>query len=128
MTTEQVTVGNAFAAGAPYRSWLVGHFVAGPLHSTEVEVKWARHAAGEERAVWSTDTATTLCILVRGRFRLLFPDREALLTDEGDFAHWPPGIAHRWRAEAASVVVTVRWPSRPPLAGASASPPPDPPA
>lgn len=102
MTTERVTVGNAFVAGAPYRSWLVGHFVDGPLHSTEVEVKWARHTAGDERVEWSTDTATTLCILVRGCFRVLFADREALLTDEGDFAHWPAGIAHRWRAEAAT--------------------------
>jgi quercetin dioxygenase-like cupin family protein len=111
--TDGVTTGNAFAAGAPYRNWFVGHFVTGPLHSTEVEVKWARHAAGEARTAWSADAARTLCILVRGRFRIIFPDGEALLTDEGDFAHWPAGIAHRWIAEADSLVVTVRWPSRP---------------
>ncbi|MDW8252316.1 MAG: signal peptidase I [Chloroflexota bacterium] len=106
-----MTVGNAFAAGAPYRSWIVGHFVEGPLHSDEVEVKWARHAAGDARQEWSADEATTLCILVRGRFRILFPDGEALLAAEGDFAHWPPGLSHRWVADAESVVVTVRWPS-----------------
>ncbi|GIW08039.1 MAG: hypothetical protein KatS3mg060_2844 [Dehalococcoidia bacterium] len=115
---EGVTVGNAYTAGASYRSWIVGHFVGGPLHSTAVEVKWARHAAGEERSEWSADAATTLVILVRGRFRLLFPDREAMLREEGDFVHWLPGIHHRWVAEEESVVLTVRWPSLRPTGGA----------
>ena len=55
---------------------------------------------------------TSLSILVRGRFRLTFPDGEALLVTPGDYALWPPGVAHGWTAEEDCVVVTVRWPSR----------------
>ena len=39
--------------------------------------------------------------------------RTVLLEREGDYALWPPGVAHDWLAEEASVVVTVRWPSLP---------------
>jgi hypothetical protein len=36
-----------------------------------------------------------------------------LLERAGDYALWPPGIAHRWRIELPdTIVLTVRWPSR----------------
>ena len=112
----QIEVGNAAADGDRYSGWLVGHFVDPPddARRTEaVSVKWGRHPAGETRTAWAVSAeATTLAILVRGRFRLAFPSGEYVLTREGDYVLWPPGMPHRWRAETDAVVLTVRWPSR----------------
>ena len=55
----------------------------------------------------------TLNILIRGRFVLLSPDHEVLLKNEGDFVLFGPGIAHSFRSEEQSPVLTVRWPSIP---------------
>jgi quercetin dioxygenase-like cupin family protein len=113
---DAVRVGNARAEGGERRGWFVGHFLpAGDLRATEaVEVKWGIHPAGEARAGWVQEsTATSLSILLRGRFRLRFPDREVLLASEGDYALWAPDVPHHWQAEEDSVVLTVRWPSRP---------------
>ncbi len=71
-----------------------------------------RSPAGDcrtERAVKAA--ATTLFILVKGRFRLQFPDLEILLSREGDYALWLPGVPHYWSALEDSTIVTVRWPS-----------------
>jgi hypothetical protein len=112
-----VVCGNAAADGDRYRGWLVGHFVepAGdPRRTGDVSVKWGVHPAGEARTAWAANAvATTLSILVRGRFRIIFPDGECLLAREGDYALWAPGTPHHWHAETDSVVLTVRWPSRP---------------
>ncbi len=117
---ERILVGNAGADGAAHRGWLVGHFAGvpgAPNCSEAVEVKWGVHPAGERRATAAVNaTATTLSVLVRGRFRLRFPERVVVLEREGDYALWPPGVAHDWLAEAESIVLTVRWPS---LAGDS---------
>ena len=50
---------------------------------------------------------------MRGVFRLRFPQREVLLSQEGDYVLWEPGVPHLWQAETPAVVVTVRWPSLP---------------
>jgi hypothetical protein len=110
-----VVTGNAGtdAAGDTW-GWLVGHFVApgDPRHSDAVEVKWGVHRAGDS---WPTPApgrrSTSLSTLVRGRFRLIFPAGEVLLANPGDYALWPPGVAHDWTAEEECVVLTVRWPS-----------------
>ncbi len=116
-TDPRIVAGNAAADGSPYRGWLVGHFAGeagSPTRTRAVEVKWGVHPAGDHRATAALNArATTLSILVRGRFRLRFPDRVVVLEREGDYALWPPGVAHDWLAEEASVVVTVRWPSLP---------------
>ena len=39
--------------------------------------------------------------------------REVLLSKEGDYVLWEPGVPHLWQAETPAVVVTVRWPSVP---------------
>lgn len=107
--------GNAADDGAARRGWVLGHFLpddARPLQSNDVEVKWSVYQGGEQRAGWGHNVrAHTLAILVRGRFRLQFPEREVLLTREGDYVLWEPGVPHRWRAEGPAVVITVRWPS-----------------
>jgi hypothetical protein len=83
-----------------------------PLHSSDLEVKWFSHTKGETRPQWSpASEVRTLNILIRGRFVLLFPDHEVLLENEGDFVLFGPGIAHSFRSEAQSLVLTVRWPS-----------------
>ena len=115
----EVLVGNAANDGLQFRGWFVGHFVPadlGPRSTDSVEIKWGRHSDGETRAEWAVSSAaTSLSLVVRGRIRLYFDDgSEALLAEAGDYALWPAGTAHRWRIEADdTVVLTVRWPSRP---------------
>jgi hypothetical protein len=114
-----VHIGNAAADGDAYRGWFVGHFVAperAGCASSEVEVKWGVHHHGEVRGAWATSRrATSLSLLVQGAIRLEFSGgRQALLAQPGDYAVWPPGVAHRWRIEAEpTIIVTVRWPSLP---------------
>jgi hypothetical protein len=111
--------GNTVDDGAARRGWFVGHFVdEDPLrHSDAVEVKWARHPAGEARDGWVTGEArTALVVLISGRFRMWFRSgggepEEIVLAREGDYVVWVPGTDHTWRAEEATVVLTVRWPS-----------------
>jgi len=115
LRTPGVLSGNAVAADPARFGWFVGHFMpnAGDPRSTPaLEVKWAVYQGGETRQGWAANrAATTLAVLVRGHFRLRFPEREVLLASEGDYALWEPGVPHHWTAETAAVVVTVRWPS-----------------
>ncbi len=108
-------VGNAVRDGEEHRGWIVGPFMNGDddvRQSGRVEIKWGIHASGEERADWQADeTRTTVLLLVKGRFRVDLSVDSFILEQEGDYAMWGPGIGHSWRAEEASVVVTVRWPS-----------------
>ncbi len=99
------------------RGWFVGHFndpAAGPAATDAVEVKWGIHAAGETKSVEGVNqTATTLSILVRGRFHLDFPShgQSVRLERAGDYALWAPGVSHHWQVIEDSVIITVRWPS-----------------
>ena len=115
--SRRPVTGNAVAASESTRGWFVGHFIAGednPLRNTDLEVKWFTHAKGETRPEWSPASAVrTLNVLIRGRFVLLFPDHEVLLEKEGDFVLFGPGIAHSYRCEEESLVLTIRWPSIP---------------
>lgn len=115
LQTPGVLSGNAATDDPARYGWFVGHFmpdVGDPRSTSALEVKWAVYQGGETRQGWAANReATTLAILVRGRFRLRFAEREVLLTTEGDYALWEPGVPHHWTAETATVVVTVRWPS-----------------
>jgi quercetin dioxygenase-like cupin family protein len=106
--------GNAATDGDPRRGWFVGHFTdPGDVRlSKDVEIKWGRHPAGEQREAWHDDESrTTVLLLVKGRFRIDLSVGSHVLANEGDYAMWGPGIGHAWRAEEDSVVVTIRWPS-----------------
>jgi hypothetical protein len=109
--------GNAVEASKGTRGWFVGHFISGadnPLRSEDVELKWYTHARGETREQWApANDVRTLNVLIRGRFALLFPDREVLLEKEGDFVLFGPGVGHSYRSEEESLILTVRWPSKP---------------
>lgn len=108
-----IETGNAAELGVPRGGWFLGHFAEGALHCREVEVKWANHPAESRREAWAPGAdVTTLTILVRGRFRLGFDGgREVILSREGDFALWGPGVGHTWECVDDCVLVTVRWPS-----------------
>ncbi|MFF7130384.1 signal peptidase I [Streptomyces sp. NPDC008240] len=98
------------------RGWFVGAFLDdhhGPLKTDDLELKWSRHPAGDQRHELSAaaDTAS-IAVLIEGRFRLDFPDQNpgaVILEQQGDFAYFGPGVPHAWQAEVASVILTVRW-------------------
>jgi len=108
--------GNAAEEGLDRRGWVVGHFVEpGDVRtSNDVEIKWGVHRAGEGREAWHDEEhRTTVLLLIRGRFRIDLAGASQVLTKEGDYAMWGPGIGHSWRAKQDSVVLTIRWPSQP---------------
>ncbi|SCL52560.1 signal peptidase I [Micromonospora chersina] len=113
---DRVYVGNAAVDGATDAGWLLGHFkpLGDVRHSTEVEVKWGVHPAGETRSQWATgERRTALLVLISGAFRIELRDRTVVLRAPGDYVVWGRGVDHSWYAERESVVLTVRWPSVP---------------
>lgn len=115
MTRGAWHVGNAAIDAKDHRGWLVGHFMDDDVRrSQDVEIKWGVHAGGEARAEWQGDEhRTTVLLLIKGRFRIELSVDSFLLEHEGDYAMWGAGVGHSWRAEEDSVVVTIRWPSKP---------------
>ncbi len=105
--------GNAAVEGTERRGWLVGAFIEPDdvRMSKDVEIKWGVHPAGDRREAWfENEHRTTVLLLVTGRFRIDLSVGSAILTEQGDYAMWGPGIEHSWQAENDSVVVTIRWP------------------
>ena len=115
--TEDWHCGNAAKDGRETRGWILGHFIdqsEGIRSSSDVEVKWGIHPAGEKRHEWTADDQrTTLVLLVEGNFRVDLTEASVTLRKQGDYAAWGPGIDHSWEAVSDSVVITVRWPSLP---------------
>lgn len=113
----QIIFGNTAIEGASRSGWFLGHFITpndAPLSTSILEVKWAVHKVGESRLQWATNLeATTLSILIKGQFRFQFPEKEFLLSREGDYVLWFPGVPHCWSAESDSTILTIRWPSLP---------------
>ena len=78
--TFGVYSGNAYVDGSLQRGWFVGHFLehtddlcATPLN----EVKWSVYHAGEKKPLWGfSRTATTLCMLIKGKITIWFPMTE----------------------------------------------------
>ncbi len=105
--------GNAYDDGAERRGWLVGAFMPeGDIRATDaVEIKWATHPAGDQRAEWTKDdTRTTIVVLISGgTFEVQLTGGVAGLVEPGDYVMWGPGVDHAWRAAKHSVVLTVRW-------------------
>ncbi|WP_028933971.1 signal peptidase I [Pseudonocardia spinosispora] len=107
--------GNAVDDGDKNRGWLLGHFIQ-PIEdirsTSDLEVKWGIHPAGQQRPEWTADDRrTTLLLLISGRFRLDLTVDSVTLARQGDYVMWGPGIDHSWQAEDNSTVVTIRWPS-----------------
>lgn len=111
----KVISGNAHVEGANRWGWFLGQFIPtdDPRSTPILEVKWAVHKAGDNRPQWAMNIeATTLSILIRVRFRLQFPEQDFLLSREGDYLLWSPGVPHCWAAEIDSTILTIRWPSQ----------------
>ena len=68
--SPEVVFGNASVEGASRGGWFLGHFITrtDEIRSTSnLEVKWAVHKAGDGRPQWATNAqATTLSILLKG--------------------------------------------------------------
>jgi hypothetical protein len=110
-----VYVGNAGVDAPSGRGWLLGHFrpEGDARHTDDVEVKWGVHPQGDQRQQWVADERrTALILLVSGRFRIQLPERDVLLSRQGDYVVFH-GLSHSWYAEEESVILTVRWPSIP---------------
>lgn len=111
--------GNADVDGADDGGWFFGHFMAGrvpALTSGDVEVKWARLAAGSRDDEWTEpEQQTSLCVLVAGAQRLRFREGEVVLSTPGDYVVWFPGEEHTWESSTTqeTTTITVRWPSTP---------------
>ena len=112
--------GNADVDGADDGGWLVGRFKAGrapELATGDVEVKWARLAAGSRDDEWTQpERRTSLCVLVSGSQRIRFRKGEVVLRESGDYVIWYPGESHTWESSATreTTTITVRWPSEVP--------------
>lgn len=112
-----IIVGNAAIEGCEHRGWFIGHFLStkhDPRSTSELEVKWGIHSAGEGRTEWGvSQQATTISILISGHFCIEFRDRVVWLSQPGDYVLWLPGVAHTWFAEAPSTILSIRYPSLP---------------
>ena len=131
LPNERLVTGNAYADGAERGGWFIARFVD-PEHGLrcrmgrvtalasargDFEVKLIRHAAGdaESRFFPYNSTATTTSVLVGGgRFELYFCAdgawQHVILSRDGDYAIWAPGVGHRWIAREESKIITVRCP------------------
>lgn len=96
---------------AAQRGWFLGPFhpKSNPLYSTAIELKWATHGKGDKKEVGPDKPGMTITILVKGEFKIVFPDKEFLLKRPGDFVLWGQGYAHGWKAVKQSLMFTVRW-------------------
>jgi mannose-6-phosphate isomerase-like protein (cupin superfamily) len=112
---DPIYAGSAWAEVPTHRGWLLGHFrdLDDARHSRDVEIKWAVHPKGDERAEWvEAETRSAVLLLISGRFRVELPGRSVVLAEQGDYVV-VCGVSHSWFAEEDSVVVAVRWPSVP---------------
>jgi hypothetical protein len=83
LTVGDVCFGNAVDEGSQRgrRGWFIGHFVApgmGPAATDMVEVKWGCMRPGRPKRL--NQTATTMSLLVSGRFELVFPSHGRSVT------------------------------------------------
>jgi hypothetical protein len=101
--------------GDENRGWVVGHFAPGARRTRVVEVKWAHERKGPAGIEWrNCMKATTLSVLISGRFKIEFQDAPVLSVDlkrPGDYVIFGPGIRHRSTALKNTLFLTIRWPS-----------------
>jgi hypothetical protein len=112
--------GNAVIDQIRGSGWFVGQFVSpdwGLRHQTDVELKWAIHADGEQRrhGPEANGNATTISVLIHGVLRATFlidgTPYIVTLQKEGDYVVFGPDVVHSWEALDDTVVLSVRFPS-----------------
>ncbi|MCA9375519.1 MAG: signal peptidase I [Candidatus Doudnabacteria bacterium] len=108
--------GNASESRNAYQ-WLIGPFIpestSDVRHTSDIELKWSEHAAGDARTEWSSDeTATTMTLLISGSYDTEFEDGSVFEHRSlGDYVIWKPGVNHKWTVHEDSLILTIRWPS-----------------
>lgn len=120
---NDVHFGNALQDGERYRGWLVGHFIhenePDVRRTEDIDVKWFFHPAGQQRKYWVTgETATTLCMLIRGCFRIDLSSGTYTPANEADYLMWGPvsttsGAQSRTQRSSRSTGALDRLASRP---------------
>ena len=112
--------GNAAIDQIRGTGWFVGQFVPldwGLRHQTDVELKWAIHADGEQRrhGPEANGNATTISVLIHGVLRATFhidgTPHVVTLQKEGDYVVFGPDVVHSWEVRDDTVVLSVRFPS-----------------
>jgi len=113
----EFSTGNFNESAFEHKGWVIGNFM-GPdslFYSKDLEIKWARHKKGEVKEARTTSNATTLSILISGKFLVKFPTgEEVLLAKEGDYIFYRPNFPHVAETLEDSLLVVIRWPSIPP--------------
>lgn len=110
----KIATGNFNSQVNDYRGWVVGHFLGAdsPLKTNDLEVKWGFHKRGESKNVKASNTrAKSIAILIRGKVRLRFDDKDIVLAKEGDYCFYDSGVSHSWVVEEDCLAITIRWPS-----------------
>ena len=118
---DNIHFGNAGIEGIDSKFWFVGHFMDKYIGTNKdirvtsgIEVKWGIHKAGPLRDKWSIQhQETSMSILIEGKFRMIYPEKEYVLTRQGDYIIWGPNIPHKTYADEDCIVLTIRWPSIP---------------
>ena len=84
-------------------------------------IKWFDHPQGDPNGSskpLSEGRSISFLISTEGRFRMEFSEHEDfpadhtithILAKHGDFVIWGEGVYHRWFADEASSILTVRW-------------------
>ena len=117
---EGVSKGNAEGLyNDDNNGWFIGFFVSDDPYrqSNDIEVKWKQHQPSSEKKKFvSNHSAKSMCILIKGSFRLDFKRdgliEEVTLTEPGDYVIWLPNVEHCGYAQQEdTVVLTLRWPS-----------------
>jgi len=118
MVKTKIVTGNYNTDENSTKGWILGHFMPeGTSFKTQnVKVKWGKHKKGESKiGVGTNDTASSLAILLQGKFRYSFPDEDKEITLEkpGAYVFYESGTAHSWYVEEDCLIITIRWPSVP---------------
>jgi quercetin dioxygenase-like cupin family protein len=114
---DAVYQGNAITDSQTTRGWFIGGSkflddTAGIRNNPNVEIKWGAAKAGDKRPEWAGKaTTTTVCIHISGKCKLLFPGKEVILEQPGDYVMWGPGVDHSWEIIDDCLNITVRWPA-----------------
>ncbi len=112
---KKIVSGNAINEGELTRGWFIGSFIDSVedlKKNKDVELKWGIHPSGEFRESKAVGgEATSIGILISGKYQIDFDNETFLLEKPGDYVMWNPNQAHKCHSYEDSVILTVRWPS-----------------
>lgn len=115
-----IYLGNAVVDGQKSKFWIAGQFMAkynegsqnDPRVNHNVEIKWGVHKKGDKKvSLAKQKSATTLTILISGKFLNNIDGKQYLLEKQGDYLVYGPNLFHNWEAIEDTVIATIRWPS-----------------